>query len=296
MAPEHWHALAEARRQVRTRRPLVVDDEIVGSVDEAHLGALQPWGRWMEVRAEAVVLLAAPTDREAVFTEVNSRLREQELIRGWRDETFPLLSPTSGRVLATFERASARFWGTLTLGAHCNGWVAGADGAPAALWIARRSDTKATDPGKLDNLIGGGVPHGQSPRETLVREGLEEAGLTPQQMAHATAGRVIELDRDIPEGRQFERLYVFDLQLPAGLIPQNQDGEVAALQCLPLAQSVTQAASDAMTVDASLVTLDFLLRRHLFPGLRAETRHVLEAALARLLAEDTGRSRENTYA
>ena len=263
-----WHALTEARRQVRPRRPFVVDNERVGSVDEAHLSALQPWVRWVEVRAEAVVLTAGAPERDAIFTEMNHRLRAQGLIRAWRDEPFPLLSPTTGRVLAVFERASARFWGTLTLGAHCNGWLAGPDGQPQQMWIARRSATKATDPGLLDNLIGGGVPFGQTPHETLVREGFEEAGLTPQQMARATPGRVIELDRDIPEGRQFERLHVFDLALEPGEVPANQDGEVAELQLWPLERVAREAAGPGMTVDAALVTLDFLLRHSVLDAAR----------------------------
>jgi 8-oxo-dGTP pyrophosphatase MutT (NUDIX family) len=263
-----WHALTEARRQVRLRRPFVVDNERVGSVDEAHLSALQPWVRWVEVRAEAVVLTAGAPERDAIFTEMNHRLRAQGLIRAWRDEPFPLLSPTTGRVLAVFERASARFWGTLTLGAHCNGWMAGPDGQPQQMWIARRSATKATDPGLLDNLIGGGVPFGQTPHETLVREGFEEAGLTPQQMARATPGRVIELDRDIPEGRQFERLHVFDLALEPGEVPANQDGEVAELQLWPLERVAREAAGPGMTVDAALVTLDFLLRHSVLDAAR----------------------------
>jgi len=255
-----FHALGEARRQEQPRRAFVVDGERVGSVQEADLPALQPWARWLDVSAQAVVLSAPLEARQAVFEDMNHRLREQGLIRAWRDEPFPLLSPTTGRVLAVFERASARFWGTLTLGAHCNGWVAGPDGRPQQMWIARRSATKATDPGLLDNLIGGGVPFGQTPLQTLVREGFEEAGLTPQQMARATPGRVIELDRDIPEGRQFERLHVFDLQLHAQETPCNQDGEVAELHLWPLDRVAREAAGCEMTVDAALVTLDFLLR------------------------------------
>jgi len=279
----HWHALAEARKQQRPRRAYVVDGEPVGSIDEGHLSALQPWGRWIEVRAEAVVLTAGAAERDAVFAEVNARLHEQGLIRAWRNEPFPLLSPTTGRVMAVFERASARFWGTLTLGAHCNGWVAGANGLPEAMWIARRSHTKATDPGKLDNLIGGGVPWGQTPWETLVREGFEEAGLNPAQMARATPGRVIELNRDVPEGRQFERLHVFDLQLLKGECPVNQDGEVAEVNLWSIHNTCAAASSDEMTVDAALVTLDFLLRRQLLEP--HETAAALGEDLAKLCAK-----------
>lgn len=280
-----WHALREARRQVRPRRAFVTDGEHVGSVDEAHLAALQPWSRWMEVREQAVVLTAGAKDREAVLAEVNARLHEQGLIRAWRDEPFPLLSPATGQALAVFERASARFWGTLTLGAHCNGWVAGPDGQPQALWIARRSPTKATDPGLLDNLVGGGVPWGQTPWDALVREGFEEAGLNAAQMARATPGRVIELNRDIPEGRQFERLHVFDLELQAGECPVNQDGEVAEVGLWSIHHTCAAAATDEMTVDAALVTLDFLLRRKLLAP--PEAAAALEERLAPLCSERT---------
>lgn len=272
-----WHALTQARRQERPRRPFLVDGERVGSVDEAHLSALQPWGRWVEVGAEAVVLAVAPSDRDAVFAEMNHRLRTQGLIRAWRDEPFPLLSPTTGGVMAVFERAAARFWGTLTLGAHCNGWVAAEDGHPQQMWIARRSATKATDPGKLDNLVGGGVPLGQTPWDALVREGYEEAGLSPAQMARAVPGRVIELDRDTPEGRQFERLHVFDLRLDPSEIPCNRDGEVAEWHLWTLPETCEVAATAHMTVDAALVTLEFLLRHQAIPS------HVEAQNLARWL-------------
>lgn len=134
---------------------------------------------------------------------------------------------------ATIERAAARFWGTLTLGAHCNGYVADAHGRPTHLWVARRSLSKPTDPGMLDNLIGGGVPLGQSPLEALQREAFEEAGLAPTEIAQATPGRMVALHCDIPEGLQREHLHVYDLRLPPGRTPENQDGEVAWHQCWP---------------------------------------------------------------
>ena len=119
------------------------------------------------------------------------------------------------QVGVSIERAAARFWGSLTLGAHCNGFVADTSGRPSRLWIARRSFSKATDPGKLDNLVGGGVPAGQSPRDTVVREAWEEAGLTSAQLQCLARGRVVKLLRDIPEELQREWIHVYDLALPA---------------------------------------------------------------------------------
>ena len=263
-----WPALAAARRRDATARlPFFIDGHQVGSVARADLAALHAWPQWLRVDDSQVVLNAS--DRDAALATINAGLREQGLVRAWRDEPYAIVDLGSGQRLARTERAAARFWGTLTLGAHATGYVAGADGRPTHLWIARRSPHKATDPGLLDNLIGGGVPDGQAPIETLVREGWEEAGLGPQQMAAARPGRVMRLHRDLAEGLQREDLHSFDLPLPAGVTPHNQDGEVASFECLPLALALERAASTQMTVDAALVTLDFVLRHDLLPSVQA---------------------------
>jgi 8-oxo-dGTP pyrophosphatase MutT (NUDIX family) len=261
-----WPAIAAARWQARPRTAWHIGGARVGSVADADITALRRWPHWLAHDARGLHLTAPAAGRGDALAEMNARLHAEGLIVAWRDETFPLYEPASGAVLATFERAATRFWGTLTRGAHCNGFVAGADGRPAQLWIARRADTKATDPGKLDNLVGGGVPHGQTPHETMVREGWEEAGLAPAQMAAARPGRVIHLDRDVPEGRMVEHVYVFDLELARDAAPANQDGEVASIHLLPVHEAAALAAGDAMTVDAALVTLDFLLRHRLLSG------------------------------
>jgi hypothetical protein len=71
---------------------------------------------------------------------------------------------------------------------------------------------------------------------------------------------VLRLHRDIPEGLQLEDLHSFDLELPSDWQPQNQDGEVAGFDCLPLDDAVQLALGGAMTLDAALVTLDFAAR------------------------------------
>jgi 8-oxo-dGTP pyrophosphatase MutT (NUDIX family) len=281
----HWHALTAAQaRDPIARVPFMVlhggQPHPAGSVARAHVPALRRWPQALRIDPERITLTLPLAARTAFFADTNQRLREEGLIRAWRDETYPLHSLADGTLLATIERAASRFWGSLTYGAHCNGYVADAAGRPVALWVARRSYSKPTDPGLLDNLIGGGVAHGQTPVEALVREGWEEAGLQPEQMqGRLQAGHIVELARDIPEGFQREHLSVYDLALPDGLVPCNQDGELHSIERLGLDEALALAATEAMTVDAGLVTLDFALRHRL---LAPEDHAGLEAAIAPL--------------
>lgn len=264
-----WQALASARRREASRRvPFVVAGRAVGSVDCGHLHALTAWPAWLRVGGEQVELIADEPD--VALATVNASLRHAGLVRAWRDEFFALLDPQTGHRLARMERAACRFWGTLTFGAHANGYLANAQGRPTHLWIARRSASKATDPGLLDNLIGGGVSDGQTPQQTLLREAWEEAGLSPHQLGSTQVSSVLRLHRDVTEGLQLEDLYCFDLLLPPGLQPVNQDGEVAGFKCLPVQQALLEAAGSGMTVDAALVTLDFALRHRLLESASAE--------------------------
>lgn len=282
-----WSALAEAAAGPdRPRRPWRIDGVVVGSVAEHDLPALAPFDDVVQVAADHVALTAPAAQRDDALARLNVSLREAGHIRAWREEIYPITSLDGARVLGTLERAAARFWGTLTFGAHANGYVPGPDGRPAALWIARRSRHKATDPGRLDNLVGGGVPHGQTPAQALVREGWEEAGLTPAQMARAQPGRRLVLSRPLPEGYQLEWLSSFDVPLAPHERPVNQDGEVEEFQCVSVAQAAEWAAQGEMTVDAALVTLDFLLRHRL---LAPEDHAALVPRMAALTLPDLSR-------
>ncbi|MFL6682839.1 MAG: NUDIX hydrolase [Burkholderiaceae bacterium] len=272
MTQQSWPAIALARAcDGPARVPFVLMDEqgpVLGSVAVDHLDALGAWPEaFMRIddaggAPRALVLRLPAPVRDARLAQVHERLRAQGLILAWRDEPYPLRDRTGGEH-GTIERAASRFWGTMTLGAHCNGWVADAAGRPSHLWIARRSYTKQTDPGRLDNMIGCGVALGQTPREAVIREGWEEAGLEPAQMAGLVAGGRVDLECDIPEGRQHERLHVFDLELSAGLVPRNVDGEVHEHRLMPVAEALARAAAGELTTDAALATLDFALRRGL---------------------------------
>lgn len=256
-------ALHAATARMHNRVPFFVDGIEVGSVAVEHLPLLATEDGLLDVQPDRVAWRGQGADSTAAFDALHRRLRAGGHILAWREEPYAIVDPATLRVLARIERAASRFWGTLTFGAHATGYVVGPDGRPEQLWIAQRSFTKATDPGLYDNLVGGGVPYGQSPEEALVREAWEEAGLQPAQLGAVMPGSVLLLQRDIPEGLQHEWLYSYDLPLRAGVTPKNQDGEVAGFTLLPVAQALALASGSLMTVDAALVTLDFLQRHGL---------------------------------
>jgi 8-oxo-dGTP pyrophosphatase MutT (NUDIX family) len=287
-----WSPLQAARERRLPRAPLFVDGREVGAVARGHLPVLAAWPQWLHVADGAVTLLAPRPERDDALAVMNHALRAQGLVQAWRDEAFALFDPATGEELATMERAATRFWGTLTLGAHATGFVRDGDGRVARLWIAQRSPHKATDPGLFDNLVGGGVPAGQGAHEALLREGFEEAGLDRAEMAAARPAGVLRLHRDIPEGLQHEFLHAFDLELPPGRVPVNQDGEVAGFTPMRPDEARACALSGAMTVDAALVTLDFLLRHDLLPHADGpDGAGAVAAALAALRVPPAGEGR-----
>ena len=272
--------LEAAQRRHQDRVPWWVNHSQVGSVARAHLPWLREYAPWLVCTDEAVILRLPEPERSEALNAVHRQLRDHGLLVGWRDEIFPLWDAHTGAVLAHIERSAARFWGSLTRGAHCNGYVANAQGRPERLWVARRSPHKSTDPLCLDNLVGGGVPLGQTPREALVREAWEEAGLLPEQLSAATAHGILEMHRDVSEGRQWEWLYTFDLPLSPQVHPRNQDGEVMEFTCVGPTQLLEMIYSAEMTVDAAVVSLDFAHRHGWVPEhLRAE----ISTQLAQLL-------------
>ena len=296
MTQQTWSAIALARAcDGPARVPFVLMEEggpVLGSVAVDHLDTLREWPDAFHriddddaggAPRALVLRLPAPV-RDARLAQVHERLRARGLILAWRDEPYPLRDRSGGEH-GTIERAASRFWGTLTLGAHCNGWVADAAGRPSHLWIARRSFSKPTDPGRLDNMVGCGVALGQTPRDAVIREGWEEAGLEPSQMAALVTGGLVDLECDIPEGRQHERLHVFDLELPAGLAPRNVDGEVAEHRLMPVAEALARAAAGELTTDAALATLDFAVRHRLVEPMTSAAESTAAGAAALALSD-----------
>ncbi len=181
-------------------------------------------------------------------------LRERGLVPGWRDELCELLDGECE--LARFERGAFRSLGLRNRAVHINGWRP--DGR---LWITRRSARKQSSPGKLDNLAAGAISAGESPADCAVRELWEEAGV-PAATAAALAfpGTRLHSLRRIRHGVHDEIVLCADLLLPADFVPRCQDGEVQEFYCMTPAEAGEALAGGEFSVEAGLVTTDWLHR------------------------------------
>ncbi|MBB2997993.1 8-oxo-dGTP pyrophosphatase MutT (NUDIX family) [Paraburkholderia tropica] len=261
--------ITDARRfDVNAHLPFHFGDERVGWIRAADVALLARWPDVFEIDGDADtarVTLAAEFDsvtaRSAALGAVIGALAAEGRIPGWRDETYAIRNAFDAPPLAYIERAASRFFGTMTYAVHLNGVVEYAGSAVPLLWIARRSDTKATDPGMLDNVVAGGIGWGLGVEATLQKECWEEAGIAAELAACATPGRTVHVLQSLPEGTQAEQIFVYDLALPEDFVPHNQDGEVGEHRLARIDETARWIEEGQMTVDASLATLDLLLRR-----------------------------------
>jgi 8-oxo-dGTP pyrophosphatase MutT (NUDIX family) len=258
---------AALTRGHRPAHAVRVDGHAVGCVDAARAARLARFADVFRPDGSGLVLavtLRDPAARSAALAGVARTLAAEGALTAWRDERYAVRTSFDATPLFHLERAAARYFGIHTYAAHANGLVGDASRVPLPrMWLARRSPHKAIDPGLLDNLVGGGIPESEKPAETLRREAWEEAGIASVDVTEPAATLTIE--RAVPDGWQHETIFAYDLWLDADFVPQNQDGEAVEHRLVELADAARLMAStegaDVMTIDATMVALDCVVRR-----------------------------------
>jgi 8-oxo-dGTP pyrophosphatase MutT (NUDIX family) len=211
--------------------------------------------------------LDSPARRSEAMEAVATTLAAEGALTAWRDERYAVRAAFDEPPAFLLERAAARYFGIHTYAAHANGLVRDGCGGEAQwprMWLARRSPTKAIDPSRLDNLVGGGIPGTEPPAATLRREAWEEAGIADARVGAPVA--TLTLSRAVSDGFQHETIFVYDLWLPVSFVPRNQDGEAVEHRLVDFGEAARLMANaggtDVLTIDATLVAFDCLQRCH----------------------------------
>ena len=101
-----------------------------------------------------------PEERTNAVAVATLQLKNEEMIKGWRNELVPVVSAFSSPVAFAIERASYPYFGIKGYGVHVNGFVRGITGNIDKIWVATRSKKKSTWPGMLDHIVAGGIVNG----------------------------------------------------------------------------------------------------------------------------------------
>ncbi|KAM6929108.1 thiamine pyrophosphokinase 2 [Lycodopsis pacificus] len=201
---------------------------------------------------------------EAVDAVLQSLRQESSLpcLKGWRDEKYNVMPKFSDPPLMWMERAATSLFGVKRRGVHVNGYTV-SDSGEVNMWLARRSLTKQTYPGLLDNVAAGGVAAGVGIKNTLVKECEEEACIPAAIAEKARPVTNVSYTYEDEDGVFAESQFVFDLEVPPEFKPRAGDGEVQEFYLLPIDEVKELLATDDFNPNCAMVVLDFFIR-HLF--------------------------------
>lgn len=189
-------------------------------------------------------------------------LKSQGLLPGWRAETVHLYGASEAAPLLEVERSLLRPLGLMLRSVQVN--VFTFQDKRLKVWVARRSEGKAVDPGKIDSLVGGGITGDETPLQTLLRECQEEAGIARAMARRAVPVGVVDstaatVDATLPVLHR-ERLMLYDLKVPLDFYPTSADGETADVRCLPADRLLASLATEQWTNEGAWATRDALAR------------------------------------
>ncbi|KAG6042150.1 hypothetical protein E4U41_004954 [Claviceps citrina] len=235
----------------------------------------------MEVcrRSKTVSLfrLDAEPERTARAADLAAYWRSRDtfpLLRGWRDELWPVYG-RNGELLFSMERAAIGLIGSMRYGVHMTAYVREPSAPNGMLiWVAKRSANKSTFPGMLDNAVAGGLVAGENPLECIIREADEEASLSEDVVRDNArpAGTVTYIyvtdEKNVGEADFIypECQWIYDLELPARVVPQPKDGEVEEFTLCDVDHIKMDLANGKFKDNCAVVMLDFFIRHGIITG------------------------------
>ncbi len=189
-------------------------------------------------------------DVTACLSQLAGLIRHAGVAGAWRDEQLAVRDE-SGSKIGTIERGAVRPLGIATLAVHLVGQTL--DGR---FWAQQRAFNKPNDPGKWDTLMGGMVSAEDTVNTALHRETWEEAGLhisDLQSLRYGGCQSNCRPSSDGAAGYMQEFIEWYSATVPAGLVPINQDGEVAQFVLMDEAQLVCAMQQGKFTTEAALI-------------------------------------------
>jgi 8-oxo-dGTP pyrophosphatase MutT (NUDIX family) len=258
------HIRACNRWQPEAFQPFMLGADRVGWVRRSFAESLTASVSDFAFQGDALHWHSAPSGFDARtdhFLALSRDLTERGILSHLHGELYPVLGDAAAPHFL-MDRAVAPYFGIRAFGQHINGYVRKPGGLH--LWVARRSESRRVEPGKLDHLAAGGLPWGISLSDNLRKECWEEAALPATVADRACPVGIISYCRDSDRGLKPDTIYCYDLELPESLAPRCNDDEVESFRLLPAAEVMRLVdETDAFKLNCNLVITDFMIRHGL---------------------------------
>jgi 8-oxo-dGTP pyrophosphatase MutT (NUDIX family) len=253
--------------------PLMVDDLLTGHVRPAFAAHLLAYPDVFQGDASRDVRLSSAIsgfeERTAAVAAVIEGLASRAIVQAPLGEAYPVTRGAREEAMFLVDRGVAPWFGFRTFAQHLNGYVR-RDGE-LLMWVGKRASDRRIFPGRLDQLVAGGLPHGISLADNLAKECYEEAGIGSELAATAQFVGSVTYFAQTEKGAKPDELFCYDLELPQEFAPRCTDGEVEAFFLMPVAEvmEIVRTSTD-FKPNCSLVVLDFLLRHGLLDASYAD--------------------------
>lgn len=247
------------------RRDFIIDGARVGWVSNELAEGMTRWDHYFQLTKNTLTIRNSLEDIEArskALAEAGAALVVQRVLPRNRKELCPVSKTFGSPNLLRIDRAWLESFGVTSYGVHVNGYVEGRNGPE--LWVGVRAKNRDIAPGKLDNMVAGGLPVGISLSDNLIKEAAEEASVPEELARTAIPVGVVTYMFDTEHGLRRDMLFIYDLKLPSDFEPENADGEVSGFVRWPARQALRVVEeTDEFKFNVNLVIIDFAIRHGL---------------------------------
>ncbi|WP_051008533.1 NUDIX domain-containing protein [Candidatus Kinetoplastidibacterium crithidiae] len=173
----------------------------------------------------------------------------------WNNELLDI-TDNNQKTIGYIERSTARALGLKTRVVHLNAW-----NSNTSIWISKRSNKKAINPGKWDTLVGGLVSYKENINQALKRESLEEANLDISAIRQRSKlQKIIDIYKLTSDGFQTEELFSSSCLLN-NMTPSNKDGEIDIIKIHSIEEVIRLIERNDFTEESSLIIIKDLIQK-----------------------------------
>jgi 8-oxo-dGTP pyrophosphatase MutT (NUDIX family) len=224
------------------------------------------WSSEWRIERDDHSITLLPTHAESRTKAMNDTLRTnfegKRVVRKWFNENFAITTPSGEHVL-DMDGGGVDLFGVVTRGVHLTGFTRTEHGLK--YYVPRRSYTKTTFPGLLDNFVAGNLGSLEAPIDGMVREVFEETGIPESYTREhivpcGTLTYQMTVTNDGRPGCQHHSQYVYEMELLEGVVPQQHDGEVESFELMSLEEVQAALMRGEFTPNRTLTYIAHFVR------------------------------------